>query len=1405
MCSGTYLTCSTDSTQWRTVCSDVILSKAGATASQLTSLVHIPPNTTMGFYLHGPAHNETVAYVANRTAVVWLPATNYLTISIGCYSKSSTPFTRVDSTTRQLAGGLVYTVMGSAARQRAHHDFDSGRPLSATGVVPVSCSAERLSFTPLSHGTWLQTEADCLEQLKATGVDGSPSIVQESDMGTTVICELPTNTFHVDVLFKPSTKDAAMCATGVAVASTVPSGSPPDCLRVEWGLCFAVSSAEDILRTQPFIDMEQGSYNDYCNARNETEMPTGGAPSTAGANVLPCGILGRSSVASDFLESALDFPSEAAYLLVRLFVKVQPHRRHRVMLQSVAIKGFDLTPIDLGNAGRPVPFVPLITLKRRYRFRCIEGHSGVAFRHSPNYDDRATPRGPDNHAVVEALGPPEMLNGRLWLHVAHNRWLPCISREDDKGLFEELLPPSGPPRCAAAQLGLFSQRALPRKHEKAKALLVEFAHGVETVANDGSVAMAATVTETISVQHASHRHLQSMSLVLRFAINHTGDSVAQTPVHWQLMIAMFAAAVKLNENNSLRRLAAPQQTLGPLQALMQRASEASCLHSIFQRQQIETAFTSYSSLVNVCGIPLPVTGAFGEVSSAKMTANTLASEDADVSFCTVHGDAIHLTCVDTCINVFCTPHQQQGGAIICSGGKVVAFNYSRGICSILDGSAPPKLVAGCEFCVHPCLVEEIATELRGFVRDAECTWLEPGLVVGALVWHTLPTHGTVLPAAIVAVSTGAGPQLYDIKWETGEKSLARSVPGVELRLKTKGSARSLDDALLALVFADGDELRPAHDKGNANRGPSLLLVNKAWYGPEADAEAINDDAPATGAIVTGAVNALIRHGSDLCIPASSRACFAEALPNKVVCLSQDDATLLQGLRLASATSGGGMMVHAVGTAEDGSAGPGKLITGDRLLAVGNKSVEAMTCDDVSELLHSPPSAGPLTMSLRRAATSPALDANVLVLNCVMNGSEKTFTFHDGEAVRVDATEMVTVPFDELLDQAPHSNLDHELTKTPAPLTPRRDPSFLARLLSLFTSCAFDATIPRLTRSMQTMCAREMLGWWLDAAVPPSYTPMLLRILCLGVAERVDSRTKSLAGAALSRLVKTHDGTLHVVIAKIKACLTSAPANRFGATSTQAWSHDSNVSDKMLEQMPSFDLCKELLNTIVDCPSLSRMKKQCTEVACALAAFAMDARVPPAESTFALRALCGFVERQQIAVPDAKALTAHAVSVIQQRLRAAATRAKPHGTETACALTSISRKQNVPKVGRLDAEQIDHLVNMGFAPDQATFAFLKAKKNLEDAVELLCAGGVPKFPYGNLPETYPLPDMNTGRSTPLASSPSPQGPANAVLEVDGAGEQLVNGYYACLDPTDDERWCTFQQVLGGVGTPHCNVS
>ena len=99
--------------QWTKLSDKVTLKKHEATKTALQDGVEIPAGATRGFYLHGSANSEAVAYY-NSGDSTWSSETGDITIVDGNISKSDTPFSRIDSATRRLCGSIEYSVVGAS-------------------------------------------------------------------------------------------------------------------------------------------------------------------------------------------------------------------------------------------------------------------------------------------------------------------------------------------------------------------------------------------------------------------------------------------------------------------------------------------------------------------------------------------------------------------------------------------------------------------------------------------------------------------------------------------------------------------------------------------------------------------------------------------------------------------------------------------------------------------------------------------------------------------------------------------------------------------------------------------------------------------------------------------------------------------------------------------------------------------------------------------------------------------------------------------------------------------------------------------------------------------------------------------------------------------------------------------
>lgn len=97
---------------WETACREVKLTTNGGSVTALDEPIVLQAGQTLGFYCHGPAHNESVAYVKDEGGnYSWQGDTDVLTLSTGRPSTSATPFHDVNSDARQFAGGIGFNVL----------------------------------------------------------------------------------------------------------------------------------------------------------------------------------------------------------------------------------------------------------------------------------------------------------------------------------------------------------------------------------------------------------------------------------------------------------------------------------------------------------------------------------------------------------------------------------------------------------------------------------------------------------------------------------------------------------------------------------------------------------------------------------------------------------------------------------------------------------------------------------------------------------------------------------------------------------------------------------------------------------------------------------------------------------------------------------------------------------------------------------------------------------------------------------------------------------------------------------------------------------------------------------------------------------------------------------------------
>ena len=112
--SGGYEGQQSRSSSWTAVNRSVNLKEKVAIETVLDPPVRIEAGQSRGFYVHSTSHSESVAYVSGNTSTTWTGDTTAAQIIKGNYSKSSTPFSNVDSDHRQISGGIRYQLASSA-------------------------------------------------------------------------------------------------------------------------------------------------------------------------------------------------------------------------------------------------------------------------------------------------------------------------------------------------------------------------------------------------------------------------------------------------------------------------------------------------------------------------------------------------------------------------------------------------------------------------------------------------------------------------------------------------------------------------------------------------------------------------------------------------------------------------------------------------------------------------------------------------------------------------------------------------------------------------------------------------------------------------------------------------------------------------------------------------------------------------------------------------------------------------------------------------------------------------------------------------------------------------------------------------------------------------------------------
>lgn len=116
---GTHVGYEESSSGWDTACREVKLTTGGGSTSTLDTPIVVQAGQTIGFYCHGPSHNESVAYVAQGQDSL-TGDTGLLTMSIGKVTQSKTPFHSAHSEKRQFAGGIGFKVLREGSEDDAN-------------------------------------------------------------------------------------------------------------------------------------------------------------------------------------------------------------------------------------------------------------------------------------------------------------------------------------------------------------------------------------------------------------------------------------------------------------------------------------------------------------------------------------------------------------------------------------------------------------------------------------------------------------------------------------------------------------------------------------------------------------------------------------------------------------------------------------------------------------------------------------------------------------------------------------------------------------------------------------------------------------------------------------------------------------------------------------------------------------------------------------------------------------------------------------------------------------------------------------------------------------------------------------------------------------------------------------
>ena len=399
-----------------------------------------------------------------------------------------------------------------------------------------------------------------LQNVQPTNSDAPPVVNTTTDLQNAFVGRVPDGAKCVDVLFKHS-KLEQMAVLGATVAS-VGAGPLAQC-TVKWGLVFVLSSEEDVAKTRSYNHMTDTAYSRYRKQRNLLPPSEGCGP------FMPVGILRRSRSSDSTLDAQMDFGGEGTHVLLKLFVAEQRHPA-LVVVNSVAIEAVPVnidgdastTSLEGCEAAETEPTSsPSASAEERAAqrdtYRCIEGGGGVALRNSPVFSDRGL-RGPEDKALVEAIGKPEVHNNLEWIPLANGSWLPLTTESKSKVLFE-LVPELS--NIASQVASGPTARILPSEMVSPTALAVEFQKGDRVLRGDDVQMLELSCIDAIQFGDVTMKELEPFARLVAFAMDTT--RVPVDPESATLLALALSAARKLNLHPGIRHALASMPTLPP--------------------------------------------------------------------------------------------------------------------------------------------------------------------------------------------------------------------------------------------------------------------------------------------------------------------------------------------------------------------------------------------------------------------------------------------------------------------------------------------------------------------------------------------------------------------------------------------------------------------------------------------------------------------------------------------------------------------------------------------------------------------------------------------------------------------------------------------------------------------------